>query len=114
MCIFITYNSWLMDTESFRSVGAARTYNKDGSTVEAGRATNRLILSDDSRVNVVAKTNLSSKSSGVIGYFKKIYNELRFVKLERDDRVIYVNVNSLASRVQLSTKEIKHASKKAS
>lgn len=98
-----------LQNASIREAKADQTYSKSGQEVAGGKSVSRLILSDDSRLNIAVSGKLSDHP--IIGSFQRIYKNLHHVDLKVGEQNIYVNVNSLAKRLHLSKSAIRDAAR---
>lgn len=84
---------------------AKATYSEEGKLIESGHRVTRLKLNNDDRLNIAIKDKIwVDNSRGNL--FKQIYLKLQFIRLETTNGPIYININSLASRLHFSKKEI--------
>jgi len=93
------------------------TYAKGGGRTSSGKKVTRLNLTatgeqSDTRLDVAVEI-LTAKNEGNI--FRRIYRKIHFVKLQQgansEGSDVYVNINSLSSRLHLPKEEIKQAAK---
>ena len=89
---------------------AGKSYSISGERIAEGRKTDRVDLGD-AKINVAAIKWKEGSEPEITGRFKKIYINLKCVKLQGDEagNNIYVNVNSVAKRLHLTKQEVRSA-----